>query len=120
MSPLAVNRASENVHDSAQQRLADGHAEQFARGSPLVALVEVRRVAEHDAAYFVFAQVERDSENAVLEAYHFVVHGFAQTVQTRHAVGDCYNLADVALAVLALDFLDARAYLVKYLIHLFL
>ena len=61
MSPVAVDRAAERVHDAADERGTDRHLEHPARAADLVALLQLEVVAEDDGADVVLFEVEREA-----------------------------------------------------------
>ena len=92
--PLPVQRLAERVDDASQQALADRDLQQLARRADLVALLELRVVAEDDDADFGLVQVQRQAGDAVAEVEHLVEHDIAEAFDLGDAVADLADDAD--------------------------
>ena len=92
---LAVARPAERIDDPAQERFADGHLEQRARGTDLVALLDLLVFAEDDDADGVLFEVERQPlDVGAREVEHLARHGGGQAVDAGDAVAHLQNPAD--------------------------
>src|SRR5206468_1593458 len=83
---LAVERAAERVDDPAEERITDGDRQDGAGAAYLLALLDVLRVAEDDAADLAHVEVERDAEDPALELEQLVRHGGVQALDPGDAV----------------------------------
>ena len=102
----AVERAAQRIHHPADERLADGHAEQPAGGADLLALHHVEEVAQHHGADRVLFQVEHQAHGAAREFEHLRGHGVREPEDAGHAVPDFQhpsNLGHVELSLILAD-----------------
>ena len=97
IGPLPSSGSPERVHHAAEQALAHGHLQQLAGGADLVALLELRVVAEDDHADFGLVEVQRQAGDAVAEVDHLVEHRVGQAFDLGDAVADLADDAHVLL-----------------------
>ena len=92
----AVDRLAERVDDSAEHRVADGHAEDAAGGLHGLALLDAVGVAEDDGADRLLVEVQRQPDAAVFELEQLVDAAIGQAADAGDAVADLGDAADGA------------------------
>src|SRR5690606_14649847 len=100
---LVVERVSERIDHTSDQRLAHGNGQQCAGRADLVSFSDFEVIAKDDDADGILFQVEHESARAVLELDHLTRHGRGESVHARDAVADCENAADLARLDLAAE-----------------
>src|SRR5204863_5919079 len=93
--PLAIERLTESVDDTAQQPFANGHLKQLASGANLLALANFAPVAENDGPDLGFFEVERQADDAGAKINHFVQHRVAEAFDLGDTVTNFANGADI-------------------------
>ena len=97
MSPLPSSGRPEWVDDPTEEAVADGDREDLAGAAHLLALADVLRAAEDDAADLADVEVERDAEDAVAEVQQLVGHRRVQALDARDAVTGVDDTTDLGL-----------------------
>ena len=92
---LAIDRPTQRIHHTPEQRLADGHGQQLAGGFHLVALGDAGVVAENHRAHFRLLEVQSEAHHAVAEVEHLVHHRASEALDLGHAVTDFAHRAHV-------------------------
>ena len=107
IGPLPSIGLTERVDDAAEQRLADGHLENAARGLHGVALGDVLVLAEHHRADGILLEVERQAEASARELDHLAVLHVGEPVDPADAVRQRDDRADIARFGLRFEVLNA-------------
>src|SRR5262249_38091285 len=85
--PLAVPRVGEGTDHAADHGVADGHAQQLARGADLVALADLQVLAEDDNADRILFEIESDAADlGAAELHHLAGHDPGEAVDAGDAV----------------------------------
>ena len=106
---VAVDRDSERVHHSAEQRVADRDREDAAGRGDELALLHLVGLAEHDRADVVFLEVQREAERAAFELEQLVDRRVGETRDARDAVADLEHSPDLLALDRRTEALDALA-----------
>ena len=93
---LVVERAAERIDDPAEQRLADRHLDDAARGLDGVAFLDRGGVAEEDRADGLLLEVEGEAHHPVRELEHLGRERGVEAVDLGDAVADLDDRPDVA------------------------
>src|SRR5690606_25116119 len=84
---LAVDGVAEGVHHAAFQLGADGHFEDAAGATGLLAFDQALVVTQYHGAHGVLLEVEGEAVQAAVELDHFAVHHVAKAVDAHDTVG---------------------------------
>ena len=104
--PLAVDRLTERVDDSAEQALADRHLDDGAGALDGLAFLDLAVGAEDHDADIVGFEIERHAFDAALELDHFAGLHVVEAVDAGDAVADRQHLADFGNFGLLAEILD--------------
>jgi len=85
---FSVERIAERIDHAAKERRANGHREQLAGGTNLVALCDLEVVPQNHNADTAFFEVECEAYGAVGEFNHLPGHHCRQARAARDAVAD--------------------------------
>ena len=85
---LAVERPAERVDDAAEEPVADGDRQDLAGPLDLLALLDLRGLAQDHAADLAHVQVEGDAQDAARELQQLVRHGRGKALHRGDAVAD--------------------------------
>ena len=110
--PLAVDRLTDGIDDTTDERFADRNFRDATGTLDRVTFLDADVVTHQHGADIVFFQVERDAIESTGELQHLSGHGPIQTVDLGNTVADLNDRArflDIDLLVEAFDFfLDDR------------
>src|SRR5262249_53950462 len=102
---LAIQGFSQSIYDPPQQSHAYGYLQQLAGGADFIAFLKKGVVAQDDHSDFCFLEIKRQASDAVAQVQHFVEHCVRKPLDSRDAISDFANHADVSLSG---GWLDAR------------
>ena len=88
MSPFAVDRHAERVHDAAEERLADRNLHDLVRALDGGAFLDLGVVAENRDTDALFFEVEHHAGDAAAEVDQLAGHGLLEAVNLGDAVTD--------------------------------
>ena len=105
---LVVKRAAERVDDAAEERLADGHLGDAARGLDRVAFLDRLGVAEDDRADRLLFEVQGEAEDVAGELEQLRREGAVEPEDLGNAVADLDDRSDAAGLERGVERLDRR------------